>query len=115
MKIFIICSVRDADKTYRKKLESYVNKLEAEGNKVHLPHRDTDQTSRGISICKTNRQAIESADEIHVFYKSESQGTHFDLGMAFMSRKKIVIVENVKYGPSKSYPRMINEWQNEGT
>jgi nucleoside 2-deoxyribosyltransferase len=113
MKVFIICSVRGASEEYKIKLENYVSKLEADGIEVHLPHRDTNQNARGYDICKQNANAIKEADEIHIFYSKESQGTHFDMGVSFALDKKIVIVENEIYGEGKSYPRMLDEWQNE--
>jgi len=110
MRIFIICAVRNATDEFRSELESYVERLELLGHIVHLPHRDTDQEQAGLDICKTNRDAIRAADEVHVFYSPNSQGTHFDLGMAFAMGKGLVVVANVPYGPGKSYPRMIDEW-----
>lgn len=112
MKIFIICTVRKATEEYRKKLEEYVSKLEGEGHTVHLPHRDTNQEASGYDICLQNCWAIAESDEVHIFYNPESQGCHFDLGVAFAFRKKIIVIENVPYGEGKSYPRMIDEWQN---
>lgn len=113
MKVFIICSVRGASEEYRTKLETYVSKLENDGVKVHLPHRDTNQNARGFDICTQNANAIKEADEVHVFYNSTSQGTHFDMGVSFALGKTIVIAENEKYGEGKSYPKMLDEWQNE--
>lgn len=113
MKIFIISSVRDASPEYRIFLNSYVKTLEEElGHTVHLPHRDTDQTASGLCICKENMQAIQNADEIHLFYTKESQGSHFDLGMAFMLNKKLKVIENEKIGAGKSLARMVKEWEN---
>lgn len=111
MKIYIICSVRDASKRYQKMLEKYVQDLEDQQHEVHLPHRDTNQKAKGYDICKQNMNATIWADEIHVFYNSKSQGSHFDLGMAFILKKKIVIVENEEFGAGKSFPRMLTEWQ----
>lgn len=110
-RIFIICTVRNASDEYRKKLEDYVKKLENDGCIVHLPHRDTNQLQSGLEICVDNTKAIIDSDEVHVFYNSQSQGTHFDLGCAFALRKKLVVVENEVYGEGKSFPRMIDEWQ----
>jgi len=110
MKIFIICTVRGASEEYKKKLEDYVAKLESKGNQVHLPHRDTNQQASGFEICSQNADAIYDSDEVHIFYNPDSQGTHFDMGVAFAYSKKIVVVENVEYGPGKSYPRMLDEW-----
>ena len=111
MKIYIICSVRGMNESYRKMLERYVQDLEDERHQVHLPHRDTNQNARGVDICKQNMEAIIWADEIHVFYNYKSQGTHFDLGMAFILNKKIVIVENEKYDKRKSFAKMLDEWE----
>ncbi|HSW64026.1 MAG TPA: nucleoside 2-deoxyribosyltransferase [Dissulfurispiraceae bacterium] len=110
MNIFIISTVRNADVDYRLSIERYVNNLECEGHVVYLPHRDTDQNSNGLNICKSNKAALSQADEVHIFYRSTSQGTHFDMGMAFALDKKIVIVENEQYGQGKSFPRMLEEW-----
>jgi nucleoside 2-deoxyribosyltransferase len=110
MNIFIICSVRGATEDYRKKLEAHVEALEKAGHKVHLPHRDTDQEASGLYICLQNREAIRSSDQIHIFYSSKSQGTHFDMGMALAMGKDIVIVENEPILEGKSFSRMLNEW-----
>ncbi|MDD4515686.1 nucleoside 2-deoxyribosyltransferase [Massilibacteroides sp.] len=111
-KVFIICSVRGASNEYRKKLETYVSELEKNGIMVHLPHRDTNQNARGYDICTENANAIKESDEVHIFYNSTSQGTHFDMGVSFALGKKVIIVENEKYGEGKSYPKMLDEWQN---
>jgi nucleoside 2-deoxyribosyltransferase len=109
-KVFIICSVRGADSEYQKKLENYVTELENNGVVVHLPHRDTNQNASGLDICIQNKNAIINSDEVHIFYSSTSQGTHFDMGVAFALGKYIVIVENEKFGEGKSYPKMLHEW-----
>lgn len=111
-KIFIICSVRNASKKYIKKLYDYVESLERNGYCVHLPNRDTDQTLSGIKICEQNKIAIENSDEVHIFYSHKSQGTHFDMGVAFANNKRIVVIENETHGNGKSFPRMLMEWQN---
>jgi len=108
--MFIICTVRGASEEYKKKLEDYVALKESEGWEVHLPHRDTNQDASGYDICIQNARAIAMAREVHIFYNPESQGTHFDMGVAFAFGRKIVVVENVEYGPGKSYPRMLDEW-----
>ena len=112
MNIFIICTVRGATDEYKKMLEDYVARLEKTGHNVHLPHRDTNQEAKGYEICTYNKAAISLADEVHIFYSSGSQGTHFDLGVAFALSKKIVVCEIPEYGPGKSFPRMLNEWEN---
>ena len=111
MKAFVICSVRGMKDEYREKLEEYVAQLEQTGYEVHLPHRDTHQEQSGFNICMENMEAIERADEVHIFYSSKSQGTHFDMGVAFALGKPLVIAENEEFGEGKSFARMLTEWQ----
>ena len=109
-KVFIICSVRGASQKYRYRLENYVSGLESQGIKVHLPHRDTNQNASVFEICEENARAVRDADEVHIFYSSSSQGTHFDMGVAFANNKKLIVVENEKYFEGKNFPGMIEEW-----
>lgn len=109
-RIFVICSVRGMDDEYRKTLENYVAALEEKGWEVHLPHRDTDQEASGFDICTQNMNAINKADEIHIFYSEKSTGTHFDLGVAFALNKKLVIIDAPNLTVGKSFLRMIHEW-----
>ena len=110
--IFIICTVRNATNEYRVRLEDYVADLESQGHKVHLPHRDTNQTNTGFKICTDNKAAITIADEVHVFYNPNSLGTHFDMGVSFALGKKIVIVEEGPQIEGKSMLHVLNEWKN---
>jgi len=112
MDIFIICTVRGATDEYKKELEDYVAELEAQGHKVHLPHRDTNQDGRGIDICKENATAIFNAHQVHIFYNELSQGTHFDMGVAFVLNKKIKVIKNGEITVGKSFSRMLLEWEN---
>jgi len=109
-KIFIICSVRDASAEYRQKLEKYVEILERVGNAVHLPHRDTDQGATSLGICTANMNAITHSDEVHIFYSSTSQGTLFDMGVAFGLGKTIKVIEPEPLTKSKSFANLLNEW-----
>jgi len=115
MKIFIICTVRNATPEYLKKLENYVGELNAKGHTVHFPPRDTKQEDEtgGYVICRTNMQGILWADEVHVSYNEKSTGTHFDLGMAFMSNKKIHVFDCPEIDESipKSFPKMMRHWE----
>lgn len=110
-RIFIICTVRGASDEYKKKLEDYVAQKEAEGWNVHLPHRDTDQNASGWEICSQNARAIMLADEVHIFYNPDSQGTHFDMGVAFAYGRKIVLAESLEPTPKKSFNNMLMEWE----
>jgi hypothetical protein len=111
-KIFIICPVRLLVPEQKIEIDNYVSELESKGNIVHLPYRDTDQTRDEISICTQNRAAIEIADEIHIYYLKESTGIHFDMGMAWMLRKKIAIIKNGILEQPKSFAKMLSMWGN---
>ena len=115
MKIFIIGSVRNASPEVKQSLDDHVTNLEEEGHIVHLPHRDTKQEATGINICLQNFEAIHQSDEVHLFYCGTSQGTHFDMGVAFALDKPIRVIENEDFGPGKSYARMATEWESMGT
>lgn len=110
MKVFIICAIRSTSQEYLDKLEKYVLNLEEKGVEVYAPHRDTNQNALGYEICKQNMQGIVGSDEVHIFYNSKSQGTHFDMGMAFALNKRIIIVENEELTEGKSFQRMLVEW-----
>ena len=119
MKIFIICTVRNATKEYLEKLYKYVEKLEAEGHEVYLPPRDTNQDDSetgGYRICNDNKNGIIWADRVDVSYNEKSTGTHFDLGMAFMLGKEIHVFDCTPIDESllKSFPKMIRHWEKVG-
>ena len=111
MNIFIICTVRNATEEYVNKLNEYTKSLETEGHTVYLPHRDTNQSASGLNICNQNSLAISVSDEVHIFYNPDSQGTHFDMGVAFALWKRIKVIESVPYGEGKSFARMLREWE----
>jgi len=81
--IYLICPVRNVPKEIEKLIEEYVDKKEKEGYRVDL--------TGGIRIFEDNRQAMESADEVHFWYDPASEGSRFDLGMAFALGKKVVL------------------------
>lgn len=111
MRVFIIGAVRAANQDFREYLERYARELEASGITVHLPHRDTNQSASGLDICRQNCAAIAASDEVHLFYRADSQGTHFDMGCAFALGKPLRVIESPEYGEGKSYPRMAHEWE----
>lgn len=118
MKYFVICAVRKADKEYSDYIAALVNKYEEEGHEVYWPARDTDQDDPiGYRICVDNRAAIENADAILFAWDGESTGSLFDLGIAWMARKEIVIIPYfmppVVEG-KKSYQAMAALWEDIG-
>jgi hypothetical protein len=97
-KIFLICPVRNATEQDKAATNAYIAKLEAKGKKVHYPPRDTDQNDPGgLNICRTNRQAMIDSDEVHVYWTPGSEGSKFDLGMAFMADKPTKFVNGRDY------------------
>lgn len=110
MNIFIICSIRGASAEIVSEQETYVGLLEQQGHSVYFPPRDTDQSASGLDICSQNYAGISWCDEAHVFYWPDSQGTHFDMGMAFALNKRVKPVRVPVLGPGKSFARMLTEW-----
>ena len=109
----IICS-RNVSKEVNDKIKAHVSALEAKGWHVHWPTRDTKKNdTNGLEVCRQNRAAIYMAQEVHVWYESESQGSHFDIGMSFafdLIRKRRWIIINksdVKATPDKSFQNVL--------
>lgn len=111
-KTFLICPVRGHNP---KETEDIVKRLEEKGYIVHWPPRDVNQVDEtgGYRICCDNRQAMEDADCVHIVWDGKSQGCLFDIGMAFILRKKIHIVQIPPPSTEKSFQNMINRWYKE--
>jgi hypothetical protein len=110
--IFIICPVRGLLQAERRFLNRYIERLEQEGYTIYWPPRDTPQDDPvGLDICARNRQAISQACEVHVYWNPRSEGSKFDLGMAFMARKPIVLInrEQFERTPYKSFTNVLLE------
>ena len=109
----MICPVRNCSEEQRKFASEYVAKLEGRGIEVYYPPRDTDQTDDGIGLMINiaNREAILQCDEVHVIWDSNSKGSHFDLGMAFMLQAfrncPIVLASAVEPTLQKSYNNIL--------
>lgn len=108
-KVFVICPVRDVTPEEKQAIQNYVEALEANNYQVHWPQRDTKQDGDpiGIRICSDNRAAIESADEVHVYWNGNSTGSFFDLGMTFALRKPVVIINQFEQTPHKSFGNVL--------
>ena len=107
-----MCPVRGITDEERLVIEKYVLDLEAAGNAVHWPPRNTDQSDPiGLRTRQDNRRAIEDAEEIHVWWNYKSQGSLFDFRMAFALRKKIVLVnyDSIQKTPQKSFSNVLSE------
>jgi hypothetical protein len=115
-RIFVICPVRNVSEQIKKTIGDYVLELERSGAKVHWPSRDTNQDdSVGLNICLENREAIYMADEVHIWFDSNSQGSLFDIGMTFAfireRNKKIVLIneKEILPTPHKSFQNLLLE------
>ncbi len=94
-KVYLICPVRNATDSEKKFLEEYKKVLKQKSVSVFYPTEDNphEQTdTRGLLICQENLRAIKEADEIHVYWNSQSTGSMFDFGMAFALGKRIVLI-----------------------
>ena len=113
-KIFLICPVRNITEEQKEKTKQYIERLEQQGHKVHWPPRDTNQDDPiGLRICTDNAAAIIWADEIHIWWDPNSQGSLFDFGMSFicyiLGSKKIVLAnpDEVKPTEKKSFNNVL--------
>jgi hypothetical protein len=112
MKIFIICPVRSITEPEHQTIQQYIVKLETQGHQVHYPPRNTNQNDKiGFNICTENKQAIQSADEVHVYWNPLSAGSLFDLGISFALGKVIRLINNVESTPTKSFNNVLLKLQ----
>jgi len=108
LNIFIICPVRNLTREEKFQIQYYIYSLEYKGNIVHYPLRDTNQNDNiGYNICLENAQAIINADEVHVFWNKDSKGSLFDLGMAFITDKKIKLINKIEPTEYKSFENVL--------
>ena len=93
-KIYLICPVRNVTADQQRAVDTYAHQLTERGDDVHNPRYAVDQTdTTGVGICLAHFDAMDLADEVHVFWDATSTGSHFDLGMAFALDKPVVVVE----------------------
>lgn len=113
MKIFIICPVRGCTDEEREQIANYVSLLEdILSIEVYWPMRDTpqvDETS-GLEILAANEQSLLAADEVHVWYNPKSQGTHFDLGIAYTARKRLMLINDFDVPCANSFEAILETW-----
>lgn len=113
--IYLICPVRNATVEQKEKMTDYIKSLEERGFSVFYPERDNQYEyidDIGYTICKENLKAIKEAKEVHIFWDKTSQGTLFDLGIAFALDKPLTIVNvgDIEITPYKSFANMIFKW-----
>ena len=94
-------------------MQNYIDQLENKGLNIYYPARDTNQDDTiGYRICTDNKNAIQDSKEVHIWFDPNSQGTLFDLGMAFSFNKPLYIVNINEIIPtnSKSFTNVILKW-----
>jgi len=114
MKIFLISPVRNITEDEKEKIFNYVKTLERGGNIVHWPFRDINQNDIiGNRILDDNCIAMINSDEIHIWWNEKSQGSVFDLGMAWIlekyTKRKIIIANAEEIIPTttKSFNNVV--------
>jgi hypothetical protein len=110
--ICIICSADVPDET-NTLIKEYVDRKKKEGYCVYCLNSITSQEDpiEGVLICEDNRQVIENASEVHLFYTSLSHELRFNLGIAFASGKKIILANknmSPRVSPYESFGFDIN-------
>ena len=107
-KIYVVCSCRLMTDDIKDIQENVVSLLEEKGHEVYYPARDTDQKSTDIEINKRHRKVIKKCDEVHVVWNPKSMGSHFDIGLAYAFKKKIVLWSSIK--TDDEYASAYGEW-----
>lgn len=118
--VYLVCPVRNATAEQTEAIRAYVEKLEAEGHEVYWPARDTVQEDEfnGWQVCEQNACAIIAADEIHIWWDRTSQGSVFDLGVAWALRllgrhQKLVVANEFPVPEGKAFEKVILRWAGE--
>lgn len=113
MRSFLICPVRGSDGSDSR---PHYERLKTEGWDIYWPHIHTDQNDpTGLRICRDNLLAIKRSGPVHIVWDGKSQGSLFDLGMAFALGKQIIPLELPDPTEGKSFQNMINEWARLGS
>lgn len=128
--VYLVCPVRNASPEQTTAIAQYVHELEAKGYEVYWPARDTVQEdeTNGWQVCLENARAILKADEIHVWWDASSQGSAFDLGMAWMLRflreypptgeqklpRCLVLANTFPVPQGKAFEKVLLRWADEG-
>ena len=114
MRIYVICPVRGITESERSAISAYVAGLEEEHD-VYWPLRDTPQDDPiGVEICRCNRQAIADSDEVWVWWRADSAGSKFDLGIAYAFHKPLRFIRQCVPTPHKSFENLMLHWQDHG-
>jgi len=111
--LYIITPVRNASEELREYVDNIIDSLGYDYS-IHYPPYDTKQEdgTGGYEICMTNKNAIEKADVVLLFWDGVSQGCLFDAGIAFALDKPIIVLmtpELVVGG--KSFQNMFAYWE----
>lgn len=121
-KIFLISPVQNVPPEVMTKIEKYVKELEDKGYDVFWPIRDNPYQKTdlvGIDILDLNSKKILDYPKIHIWYLSESTGSHFDIGEVYMlikilkHKKEFVFANKDEFAdvikkPEKSFPRVLD-------
>ena len=114
--VFLISPVRNLTPEVEEQLAEIVRSAEDRCFIIHWPKRDTDQSGNGTAICQQNRQAIEESDEVWLWYDPNSQGSLFDIGIAWGLHKPMVLVGPIpEKTTNKSFNNVVLEWANDST
>ena len=110
---FLICPVRGADVEDTRGIVESLESGKSDGIKwdIHWPLRDTDQEDdTGYRICEDNMNAIKESKRVFFVWDGKSQGSLFDLGMAFAFRKDLTCISLPERTPHKSFQNMATDW-----
>jgi nucleoside 2-deoxyribosyltransferase len=119
-KVFLIHPVRNITEELKQRLDDYRKRLEKEGYGVYDPLYHTNQVdpTGGYRIFVDNMNAIKNADEVHIAWDGVSQGSLFDMGVAFALGKPVKRIPLMFPEPEKSVKKsvahVVKVWEEKG-
>ena len=115
--VFIISPVRGITEQQIASIRRYIQYLRDEGRVIYWPYEDTGQNDdTGYAICRANRKALENSKAVHVWWQPDSEGSLFDLGMAWALNKpmRLINLHTAKYHANlclgKCFHKVLLEW-----
>lgn len=114
MRVFLIHPVRDKSDAVTQIVEAVHAAVAGTDTTIYDPSLHTNQRDAvGLRICRDNLEAIRNADQVWLIWDGLSQGSLFDLGMAFALGKSLrVISVPPAVVNTKSFQAMAWAWAN---
>ena len=92
MRIFLICPISQVTSEETEAIGAWVKGQEAEGHSVYWPTRDIFPTAGSLRTGQDNRDEMEKAEAIYIWWKPGNEDCLFYLGMVFAMYRTVFVV-----------------------